>query len=133
MDLNLGRIGQIALSAKDIDASIAFYEKTLGLRLIMRPQPGMAFFDCGGQSLLLEKEHGPEPKPAAGSVLYFDCPDLAVCVRELEVRGVKFVHPPHRIAQLPTYDLWMAFFEDPNKHLLALQMRAPKGYEYPKS
>jgi predicted enzyme related to lactoylglutathione lyase len=67
-----------------------------------------------------------------GSVLYFDVHDLAVSVRELEARGVTFVHKPHHIAQMPTYDLWMAFFEDPDKHLLALQMRAPKGYEWPK-
>jgi methylmalonyl-CoA/ethylmalonyl-CoA epimerase len=130
MDLGLGRIGQIAMSAADIDASIKFYTEVMGLKLVMRPQPGMAFFDCGGQYLLIEKQHGSELY-GIGAVLYFDVPDLLVCVRELESRGVTFKHKPHRIAQLPAYDLWMAFFEDPDKHLLALQMQAPKGYEYP--
>jgi methylmalonyl-CoA/ethylmalonyl-CoA epimerase len=131
MDLGLGRIGQIAMSAADIDASIKFYSEVMGLKLVMRPQPGMAFFDCGGQYLLIEKQHG-GTLYGAGAVLYFDVSDLAVCVRELEARGVTFTHKPHRIAQLPTYDLWMAFFEDPDKHLLALQMQAPKGYDWPK-
>ncbi len=98
----------------------------------MRPQPGMAFFDCSGQSLLIEKHHG-EGVPGTGSVLYFDVADLALSVRELESRSVTFKHKPHRIAQLPAFDLWMAFFEDPDKHMLALQMTAPKGYEWPKS
>jgi len=131
MDLGLGRIGQIAQSAADIEASIKFYTEVLGLRLVLRPQPGMAFFDCAGQYLLLEKAHdGQHYGP--GSVLYFNVPDLAVAVRELETRGATFKHKPHRIAQMPTYDLWMAFLEDPDKHLLALQMQAPKGYEWPK-
>ncbi|MEJ1968318.1 MAG: VOC family protein [Rhizomicrobium sp.] len=130
MDLGLGRIGQIAFGAADIEAAIAFYETTLGLRRTLRPHPGMVFFDCGGQSLLIEKAQKPEDI-RIGAVLYFDVSDLAVCVRELESRGVRFVGKPHRIAPMPAYDLWMTFFEDPDKHLLALQMRAPKGYVYP--
>lgn len=131
MDLGLGRIGQIAQSAADIEASVKFYTEVMGLRIALRPHPGMVFFDCAGQYLLVEKaQDGQQYGP--GSVLYFDVPDLAVCVRELESRGVVFKHKPHRIAQLPTYDLWMAFFEDPDKHLLALQMQAPKGYDWPK-
>jgi catechol 2,3-dioxygenase-like lactoylglutathione lyase family enzyme len=132
MDLGLGRIGQIAQGAADIEASIKFYTEVMGLRIALRPQPGMVFFDCAGQYLLVEKAQG-GAHYGPGSVLYFDCHDLALCVRELEARGVTFTHKPHRIAQMPAYDLWMAFFEDPDKHLLALQMRAPKGYEWPKS
>jgi methylmalonyl-CoA/ethylmalonyl-CoA epimerase len=131
MDLGLGRIGQIAMGAADIERSIAFYTNVLGLKLILRPQPGMAFFDCGGQSLLLEKPHDGQAV-RTGAVLYFNVPDLALSVRELEGRGVTMKHKPHRIAQLPAYDLWMAFFEDPDGHMLALQMTAPKGYEWPK-
>ena len=130
MDLGVGRIGQIALSTSDVERAIRFYTEVMGLRLTMRPQPGMAFFDCAGQSLLLEKSHGADQK-VGGTVLYFDVHDLALAVRELETRGVTFVHKAHRIAQLPAFDLWMAFFEDPDKHLLALQMRAPKGYVWP--
>jgi predicted enzyme related to lactoylglutathione lyase len=132
MDLGLGRIGQIAQSAADIEASVKFYTEVMGLRIALRPQPGMVFFDCAGQYLLVEKAQGGEHY-GPGSVLYFDCHDLAVAVREMESRGVTFTHKPQRIAQMPSYDLWMAFFEDPDKHLLALQMRAPKGYTWPQN
>jgi catechol 2,3-dioxygenase-like lactoylglutathione lyase family enzyme len=132
MDLGLGRIGQIAYGAADIEASVGFYSEVMGLKIALRPHPGMVFFDCAGQYLLVEKANKPEDI-RVGSVLYFDVHDLALCVRELESRGVTFVHKPHRIAQMPAYDLWMAFFEDPDKHLLALQMQAPKGYDWPKS
>jgi len=131
MDMKLGRIGQIALTATDMDATVAFYQGKLGLPLTMRPHPGMALFDCGGQSLLLTLPESGQPAKTGGAVLYFDCDDIAAAVREMETRGVTFVSAPHRIAQLPAFDLWMTFFEDPNKNLLAMQMRAPKGYALP--
>ncbi len=116
-----------------MDATVEFYRDKLGLPLTMRPHPGMALFDCAGQSLLLSLPESGQPPTVGGAVLYFDCEDIAASVRDMEARGVAFVSAPHRIAQLPAYDLWMAFFEDPNKNLLALQMRAPKGYVYPEA
>jgi methylmalonyl-CoA/ethylmalonyl-CoA epimerase len=29
---------------------------------------------------------------------------------------------------MPDHDLWMTFFKDPDGHMLALMMEAPKGY-----
>ena len=127
MDLGLGRIGQIAISVGDVDAAIDFYGAKLGLRQTLRPHETMAFFDCGGISLYLQKAHAPDDIPKA-SILYFDCLDLAVTVRELEGRGVEVVSRPHRVAELPAHDLWMAFIKDPDGHLLGLQMDAPKGW-----
>ena len=40
-----------------------------------------------------------------------------------------FTHPPHRIASMDDHDLWMAFFEDPDGHTLAVMQEAPKGYK----
>jgi hypothetical protein len=31
-----------------------------------------------------------------------------------------FVAPPHRVAELMTHDLWLAFFPDPDGTVLAL-------------
>jgi methylmalonyl-CoA/ethylmalonyl-CoA epimerase len=131
MTLSLGRIGQIALGVSDVDAAERFYEQTLGLRKVFRPQPGMVFFDCGGQSLLLERFH--EPEPIGGCVLYFDVADISLAVRTLKERGVAFEHPIHLITRQPAYDLYMAFFRDPDGHLLALQQQAPKGYAPPEA
>jgi methylmalonyl-CoA/ethylmalonyl-CoA epimerase len=130
MQLGLGAVGQIALNVSDVDAAEHFYGETLGLRKIFRPQPHMVFFDCGGLSLLLEKSHDAEAT-AGGSVIYFDCADIALTVRELKSRGVVFVHPIHLITQQPTFDLYMAFFRDPDGNMLALSQRAPKGYVPP--
>jgi hypothetical protein len=47
-------------------------------------------------------------------------------VSELERRGT---HRPHLIAPMDDHDLWMAFFEDPDGHTLAVMQEAPKRYE----
>ncbi len=127
-DLGLARLDQIALSAADVDVAERFYAETLGLRKVFRPQPHMVFFDLGGVSLLIERPHDGSAPKTGGAVLYFDCPDIALAVRELEARGVSFVHPAHLITRQPAYDLYMAFFTDPDGNMLALSQRAPKGY-----
>ncbi len=126
MELGLGAVDQVALMVSDVDAAERFYGGVLGLRQTMRPHPGMVFFDCGGMSLLLEKAH--EPVTKGGSVLYFRCADIAVTANELEGRGVTFEHPIHLITRQSTYDLYMAFFRDPDGNMLALSQKAPIGH-----
>jgi methylmalonyl-CoA/ethylmalonyl-CoA epimerase len=40
--------------------------------------------------------------------------------QELKDRGVPFDDAPHLIAKMPDHELWMAFFRDPDRNLLAL-------------
>jgi methylmalonyl-CoA/ethylmalonyl-CoA epimerase len=122
----LNRIGQIALGVQDVERAETFYRDTLGLRALYR-FGDLSFFDCCGVRLLLEKTRDPE-NARYSSPIYFDCHDIALAVRELQRRGVSFSGPPHRIAQMDDHDLWMAFFEDPDRHVLALMQEAPKGY-----
>ena len=129
MSFSLSRIGQIALAVRDVDRAERFYEGTLGLRKLYR-YGDLAFFDCAGVRLLLEKAHDPE-NVNPGSPLYFACADIAVAVGDLQRRGVTFSGPPHLIAKMEDHDLWMAFFEDPDGHTLALMQEAPKGYSPP--
>jgi methylmalonyl-CoA/ethylmalonyl-CoA epimerase len=129
MFLNLDRIGQIALAVADVDRAEAFYKDVLGLRKLYR-FGDLTFFDCAGVRLMLEKAHTPETIKNA-SVIYFRCADIALAVRELEKRGVAFQSKPHLIAKMDDHDLWMAFFPDPDGHLLALMQEAPKGYAPP--
>jgi methylmalonyl-CoA/ethylmalonyl-CoA epimerase len=129
MAFALNRIGQIAFSVADVDRAEAFYRDVLGLRHLYR-YGNLSFFDCAGVRLLLEGAHDPG-KINPGSPLYFTCHDIALAVAELAARGVKFDGPegePHLIARMPDHDLWMAFFEDPDGHTLALMQEAPKGY-----
>jgi methylmalonyl-CoA/ethylmalonyl-CoA epimerase len=129
MPVNLNRIGQIALAVQDVDRAEAFYQDKLGLRKLYR-FGDLTFFDCAGVRLLLEKAHDPDTI-TGGSPIYFACADIALTVRELRQRGVVFTSLPHRIAKMDDHDLWMAFFNDPDGHTLALMQEAPVGYEPP--
>ena len=126
MQLNLNQIGQIALAVGDVDRAEAFYAEKLGLRKLYR-FGDLSFFDCAGVRLMLEKARGPD-EVRRSSVIYFRCADIALTVRELRGRGVSFTEEPCLIAKMEDHDLWMAFFEDPDGHTLAVMHEAPKGY-----
>ncbi len=90
----------------------------------------LSFFDCAGIRLLLEKASSAE-EARRTSVIYFRCADIALAVRGLKSRGVHFSSPPNLIARMDDHDLFMAFFTDPDGHILALMQEAPKGYTPP--
>ena len=121
----LNALGQVAWGVSDVERAEAFYGNTLGLRKLYR-FGDLLFFDCAGVRLLLEK--APTNPPTTGATLYFRCADIALAVRSLTARGVTFAGPPHCIAKMADHDLWMAFFNDPDGHQLALMQEAPKGY-----
>ena len=129
MRFKTNRIGQIALSVSDVDAAEAFYGNALGLRHLYR-FGDLTFFDCCGVRLMIEKGNTVEDIKSA-SPIYFQCADIALAVRDLERRGVAFNSRPHLISQMDDHDLWMAFFEDPDGHVLALMQEAPKDYSPP--
>jgi methylmalonyl-CoA/ethylmalonyl-CoA epimerase len=124
--LNLNQIGQIALPVIDVDRSEDFYEKVIGLRKLYRIGD-LTFFDCAGARLLLEKSRERDSFKPQGCI-YFRCADIALTVATLTERGVTFFHPAHLIAKMDDHDLWMAFFQDPDGHILAVMHEAPKGY-----
>lgn len=117
-DFGLIQIGQIAVPVTDIDRAIRFYRDTLGMRFLFQAPPGLGFFDVGGVRLMLD---GPARAQAGNSsVIYYKVPDLQAAFATLKERGVKFAAEPHLIAKLPDHDLWMAFFRDPDRNLIAL-------------
>ena len=126
MLLNLNHIGQISLPVSDTDRSEAFYATVLGLRKLYR-YGDLAFFDCAGVRLLLDKVGDPADLVPRGCI-YFRCADIALAVAELAKRGLAFTSPPHLITKMDDHDLWMAFFKDPDGHTLALMQEAPKGF-----
>ena len=114
----LNQVGQIAVPITDIDRAIEFYRDVLGMRFLFQAPPGLGFFDVGGVRLMLD---GPARAQAgSSSVIYYKVPDLQAAFAVLLKRGVKFEAEPHLIAKLPDHDLWMAFFRDPDKNLIAL-------------
>lgn len=125
MAFSLGPVGQIALGVADADRAEAFYGEVLGLRKLFR-FGGLVFFDCGGLRLLLEQQ--PAGAPKLGSLVYFRVADIVLVRRDLEGRGVVFSDQAHLVAPMADHDLWMTFFQDPDEHVLALMMEAPKGW-----
>jgi methylmalonyl-CoA/ethylmalonyl-CoA epimerase len=114
----LRQIGQIAVPVTDIDRAVAFYRDVLGMKFLFQAPPGLGFFDVGGVRLMLD---GPARAQAGNaSVIYYKVADLQVAFGTLSGRGVKFDAEPHVIAKLPDHDLWMAFFRDPDRNLIAL-------------
>ena len=126
MLLDVSRIGQVALHVRDVDRAEKFFGEAMGFRKLYR-FGDLSFFDCAGVRLFLEKAKD-EADAQRSSVIYFRCADIALAVRELTSRGVRFHSPPHLIAKMDDHDLFMAFFTDPDGHVLALMQEAPKGY-----
>ncbi len=117
--IGISRIGQIAINAHDVERAAAFYQDTLGLKLLFRAGPGLAFFDCGGVRLMLTRPEKPEFDHPS-SILYFAVPDIQAAYAAMKEKAVKFEDEPHMIARMPDHDLWMAFFRDSEGNLLGL-------------
>jgi methylmalonyl-CoA/ethylmalonyl-CoA epimerase len=113
----LARIGQIAVSVSDLDRATPFYRDTLGMQLLFQV-PNMAFFDCGGIRLMLGLPE--KPGESLSSVIYYKVDEIQPAFEILSSRGVHFEAAPHLIAKMPDHELWMAFFRDPDRNLLAL-------------
>lgn len=113
------RLGQIQINAHNVERAAGFYEKVLGLKLLFKAPPGLAFFDCGGVRLMLDRAEKPEFDHAS-SILYFAVPDIKAAQAKMEAEGVRFEDEPHLIARMPDHDLWMTHFHDTEDNLLAL-------------
>jgi DNA-binding CsgD family transcriptional regulator/catechol 2,3-dioxygenase-like lactoylglutathione lyase family enzyme len=120
MKMQLGPIGQISRSVRNIEAAEAWYREVLGLPHLYTFGK-LAFFDCAGTRLFLSEneQSGPE------SILYLAVADIASVYAELQERGVEFLSPPHMIHKhADGTEEWMAFFKDPEGRPLAIMSRA---------
>jgi len=122
----LSKIGQIAVVVHDLSTAVAYYRDVLGMRLLFEIPPKMAFFDCAGIRLMLSLPESAE-YDHPGSIIYYSVPDMQEAARELKARGVLFDSEPHIIGKLPHADIWMAFFKDPDRNVLALLSEVPRA------
>ena len=122
----LSSIGQIAITITNLERAVAFYRDTLGLKLLFQV-PGLAFFDCAGIRLMLSGAE--KPGEQYSSILYFRVPEILAAAKTLESRGAPFDQPPHLVARMPDHDLWIAFFRDPDRNLLALMSEVKRVEE----
>jgi methylmalonyl-CoA/ethylmalonyl-CoA epimerase len=121
----LSSIGQIFVRARNLDRAVRFYRDILGMPFLFQAPPQMAFFQCGGTSVMLgvpEKAEFDHP----ASTVYYLVPDIASAYTTLHGRGVEFIAEPHLVHRAPDHDLWLADFRDSEGNILALMSRKPR-------
>jgi predicted enzyme related to lactoylglutathione lyase len=117
----------VTVPTHDLDAAVAFYGDTLGLRRsAYRPERGFAEFETGNLTLSvisparMGMEHKVSPNPIALHV-----EDMEAARARLEQAGVKFAGDT-----FDTSVCFMAFFADPDGNALMLHHRyAPRTPE----
>jgi predicted enzyme related to lactoylglutathione lyase len=114
----LSRIGQIAITVRDLPRAVAFYRDVLRLPFLFEAPPGLAFFDCAGIRLMLTLPEGSGEQYA--SIIYYKVDDIHEAARALETRGAIFESAPHLVARLDKFDLWLAGLHDSEGNLLEL-------------
>jgi methylmalonyl-CoA/ethylmalonyl-CoA epimerase len=123
--IGIDHIGQISRTVSDIDQSVAWYRDVLGLQHLFTFDK-LAFFDCGGTRLMLQQHDELQP---AESLLYFFVPDIESAYESLKTKGIDFVQGPERVHRHGDgTEEFMAFFHDPEGHVLALMsVRKPSA------
>ena len=124
-NFGLSAIEQIAVNAHDIERATAFYRDKLGMKHLFSVPPNLAFFDCDGIRLMLSLPAKPEFDHPS-SIIYFNVADLQLAHTTLSERGVQFEEGPTFVADMGTYDLWLASFRDSENNILALMSNVPK-------
>ena len=116
--LALRHIGQVSLHVSDIAEAERFYGEVLGLAHLYT-FGNLAFFDCDGTRLFLSANEADTHQ--AGSILYFQVPEIEAAYDALREREVAFEGAPHMIHRFEDgTEEWMAFFKDPSENLLAI-------------
>jgi len=119
----LDRIGQIYVTAHDLDRAVAFYRDRLGLRFLFQV-PTMAFFQCGEVTVMLGTPESAEFDHKA-SILYYAVDDIEAAHRTLAGRGVAVHREPALTHRAADHELWIGFYEDSEGNTLALMARKP--------
>ena len=100
--LGIQNIGQISITAKDVERATAFYRDVLGLPLLFTV-PSMAFFDCGGVRFDAGHRLLAGIRPSQLDPL-FPMAALQAGYQRLVQQGVDIVAPPRLIAPMPKHD-----------------------------
>jgi len=123
--IGITRLGQVTINVQNVERATAFYRDVLGLKFLFSAGQ-LAFFDCGGVRLMLDKPEKPEFDHPS-STLYFAVPDIHAAHQRLVNSSAPIVEPPRIIAPMPDHDLWMSFFRDTEGNVVALMSEVPRA------
>ena len=122
---SISEIGQVALVARDIAASLQFYRDVLGLEFLFSPSDNLAFLKCGQTRIMLSTPQG-AGEIGKNSILYFKVDDVEKFFSDAVGRGADPEREPQLTAKMPDHELWIGFLKDPDGNLVGL-MEERKG------
>ncbi len=122
--VHFDKIGQIAISVRDLARSKDFYQKTLGMKFLF-DAGAMCFFQCGDIRFTIGVSE--EPFSCGGTILYFKVEDIHQAHAFLKEQGVVFHQAPHLVAKMPDHDLWIAFLKDPDDNVIGMMSEIPRA------
>jgi catechol 2,3-dioxygenase-like lactoylglutathione lyase family enzyme len=117
--VKLSAIRQIAITVSDVESALAFYQGVLGLELLFRAGPKLAFLDAAGVRIMLTTPQG-AGAVGANSILYFSVSDIVSVHSALVERGAVNERLPALAAKMPDHELWTGFLRDPDGNLIGL-------------
>jgi len=128
MNPRIDGLHQVALTSSDLERSTGFYRDVLGLPLIASfDPPGLAFYRVGDVRLSIQKVDVVE---ATSSVIYFQVQDINAAADSLKEKSLELEQEPAVVFRDEQGQFgeageeeWMAFFRDPDGHLLAFTSR----------
>ena len=112
--LKIDRIAQIAIRVHNVDRAVAFYRDILELRFLFRAG-NLAFFDCGGVRILLDKPDDAEFDHPS-SVIYFNVADIDAAVKRVKAGGGQLLEGPIEVPD----GSWIVRCMDPQGAIFAL-------------
>ncbi len=117
-------IGQVAIAVSSIERALPFYNGVLGLNLLFKVPPNLAFLECGGVRIMLTTLQG-EERDHNTSVLYYKVANLESAVKDLKNKNVNFVREPQFTAKMSDHELWQGFIRDPDENLIGIMAELP--------
>ena len=116
------------LLTKDLEASLAYYEGTLGLELIRRDHDRLVF-RCGGGTQLVISESTVGTSDTQTQAAW-RVPDIRAAIAGLRAQGVRIeeYEPPDPVTDDGVADMghsWAAWFIDPSSNVLAIVQPKP--------
>ena len=117
MSVNARGLGQVSLTADNVDRATVFYRDVMGLTHLFEGG-GMSFFDIDGLRLAIgpkggEAEHG-------SSILYYRVDDIDVAHATLADKDVPVLEAPQEVHRQGNMALWLGFYRDPEGNAFAL-------------
>lgn len=112
-------LGQLAITVKDVQLSLPFYTKVLGLQFLFAPTEQLAFVQCGDTRLMLSAPQG-AGEIGKNSIPYFKTTEIEQFYAKALELGALGERAPQLAAQMPDHQLWIGFLKDPDGNLIGL-------------